>query len=177
MAADIFVGEGALPSAKGTEIWTDVIIVGGSLPLDTGGNVQFIYNSGTTALSKFQSCTIVTGSITTERTGQLTVVGSIMSRGQPVPQGIIGSPVTTDATNIALQVGQSGTNTGSLQWILFHEKFGTGSPRVLLSLQGNSSGEVGSGWVVCGSLSAGSFLVYSEEASQTFDWMAVGKRS
>lgn len=177
MAADMYPGEGGFVEAKGTDIWTDVIIVGGSVPHDTGGNVQYIYGSGTNQTAKFGTATIATGvittgSITSERTGQMIVVGSITSRSLGVPMIGAGSPVA--AANYLIQCGQSGTDAGSKQWIGFNEKFSsTTGLRVVLQ----PIGTAGSGWISQGSISAGSYLAYTQHASTDFDWIAVGQRA
>ena len=171
MAADMYPGQGGVVEAKGTDVWTDLIIVGGSVPHDTGGNVQYIYGSGTNQTAKFGVLSFATGSVTTaERVAQLVVVGSIQERSLGVPMMGVGSPVAS--ANYIIQVGHSGTNTGSLQWTMFNEKFGSTTNLRVLATAVETSGEV-----AVGSISAGSFITYSATASAGFDWIAIGTRA
>ena len=204
MVADMYAGRGGFVEAKGTDIWTDVIIVGGSVPHDTGGNVQYIYGSGASQTAKFGTATITTGvittgsitservgqsvivgsitattavvttgSITTDRIGQMVVVGSIQSRSLGVPMISAGSPVAS--ANYLIQIGQSGTAAGSIQWVDFPEKYGSATN--LRVIAGTNVGTAGSGWTGVGSISAGSFWAATEYASTTFDWIAIGTRA
>jgi hypothetical protein len=108
-----------------------------------------------------------TGSFSGIRATQVVATGSIQSQSVGVPVIAVGSPIAV--TNTFIQVGQSGTAAGSEQWTLFHQKFGA-VPKVIATVT------LGSGWIAVGSVSAGSFLALTAEASATFDWIAAGTK-
>jgi len=107
---------------------------------------------------------------TTLRGSNVVFTGSVQVQTYGVPSIVTGSPAAM--TNTLIQVGQSGTDAGSEQWVAFHRKFGAATVRIVATTEDDTAA-----FITAGSISAGSYLATSHgAASATFDWIAVGTR-
>ena len=174
-------GRGAKAGVRQGELWTDAILMGGSVSTQTDqGFIQAsganLVISGTNLfLDGTGTSDIIIGGTYSGTNAYLDknlyVGGSIRGETSYYPQASIGSPAAQVAALI--QGGSGATGAGSVIWLVFPTGYAE-VPSVVAQLSAASANEDYT--LVIGTIDEGSVQVYSiGAASQEFTWMAIGK--